>query len=142
MDDDEGDTTDIPLIPTSDAHSRLKTEFVILRSLGSGAFGDVIKVKNKLDGRLYAIKRITLNPQRVSLTRKITREVKLLSRLNHENVVRYYNSWMELSDEAPPSDDSSCTSANTPETGTSPQKKTEASRPQPLALNKMGSVLK
>jgi len=27
----------------------------------------------------------------------MTREVELLSRLNHENVVRYYNSWIETS---------------------------------------------
>lgn len=25
----------------------------------------------------------------------MTREVELLSRLNHENVVRYFNSWIE-----------------------------------------------
>ena len=47
-----------------------------------------IQVKNKLDGRSYAIKRIPLNPKSKTFTKKITREVKLLSRLNHENVVR------------------------------------------------------
>ena len=46
------------------------------------------QVKNKLDGRSYAIKRIPLNPKSKTFTKKITREVKLLSRLNHENVVR------------------------------------------------------
>lgn len=45
--------------------------------------------KNKLDGGFYAIKRVKLNPESVQLNKKITREVKLLSRLNHENVVRY-----------------------------------------------------
>lgn len=52
-------------------------------------------MRNKLDQRCYAIKRIELNPKNKQLNRKIIREVKLLSRLNHENVVRYYNSWIE-----------------------------------------------
>ena len=47
-----------------------------------------IQVRNKLDRCLYAIKRIKLNPKSKMLNRRITREVKLLSRLNHENVVR------------------------------------------------------
>ncbi|XP_050438302.1 eIF-2-alpha kinase GCN2 [Adelges cooleyi] len=75
--------------------SRLDKEFVILDWLGKGAFGDVLKVKNKLDDCLYAIKRIELNRKNKNLNKKITREVKLLSRLNHENVVRYFNSWIE-----------------------------------------------
>ncbi len=90
-DDDEEheDLGEIPFIPRSDTgHSRLKNEFDILKWLGKGGFGDVIKVKNKLDGRFYAIKRIPLNTKSKQFTRKITREVKLLSRLNHECVVR------------------------------------------------------
>lgn len=78
------------------AHSRLSTEFEALQWLGKGAFGDVLKVRNLLDNREYAIKRIPLTPKtRIYLERKMTREVELLSRLNHENVVRYYNSWLE-----------------------------------------------
>ena len=87
--------------------SRLTNEFEILRSLGKGGFGDVIKVKNKLDDRLYAIKRIPLNPKSKIFNKKITKEVKLLSRLNHENIVRYYNSWIETSEDPAESDSSS-----------------------------------
>jgi translation initiation factor 2-alpha kinase 4 len=46
-------------------------------------------VKNKLDDQTYAIKRIRLNSGDKMLNKKIMREVKLLSRLNHENVVRW-----------------------------------------------------
>ena len=82
-------------LPAFEGQSRIHNEFQVLKWLGKGAFGDVLKVKNKLDGGIYAIKRIELNPKNKLLNRKITREVKLLSRLNHENVVRYYNSWIE-----------------------------------------------
>lgn len=82
-------------LPAFGGQSRIQNEFEVLKWLGKGAFGDVLKVKNKLDGGIYAIKRIELNPKKKQLNKKITREVKLLSRLNHENVVRYYNSWIE-----------------------------------------------
>jgi translation initiation factor 2-alpha kinase 4 len=75
--------------------SRLNTEFQVIGKVGSGAFGVVLKVKNRIDMCTYAIKRIRLNPSNDLLNKQITREIKLLSRLNHENVVRYYSTWME-----------------------------------------------
>ncbi|XP_076633537.1 eukaryotic translation initiation factor 2 alpha kinase Gcn2 isoform X1 [Colletes latitarsis] len=92
---EETDTDIRQYVPPLGGHSRITNEFEVLEWLGKGAFGDVLKVKNKLDGGIYAIKRIELNPKNKQLNRKITREVKLLSRMNHENVVRYYNSWIE-----------------------------------------------
>ncbi|KAL4238496.1 Eukaryotic translation initiation factor 2 alpha kinase 4 [Mactra antiquata] len=112
--------------------SRLTIEFDVLKSLGKGGFGDVIKVKNKLDGRLYAIKRIPLNPKSQQFNKKITREVKLLSRLNHENVVRYYNSWIETSDE-PVESDSSSSQTDTPKNSTS-EKRITSKKPSTSLL--------
>ncbi|XP_058843399.1 eIF-2-alpha kinase GCN2-like isoform X1 [Acipenser ruthenus] len=74
--------------------SRYYTEFEELKLLGKGAFGAVIKVQNKLDGCSYAVKRIQVNPASKQF-RRIKGEVTLLSRLNHENIVRYYNAWIE-----------------------------------------------
>ncbi|XP_043271459.1 eIF-2-alpha kinase GCN2 [Venturia canescens] len=106
------------LVPALGGQSRIQNEFEILKWLGKGAFGDVFKVRNKLDGGVYAIKRIELNPKNRQLNRKITREVKLLSRLNHENVVRYYNSWIESATLDDPARHSSLTPAVTPTTTT------------------------
>nr|XP_039247644.1 eIF-2-alpha kinase GCN2-like [Styela clava] len=87
------DLTTYPIPPTM--LSRIHSEFEELQWLGKGGFGDVVQVRNKLDGRYYAIKRILLDPRNAQFNKKIKREVKHLSRLNHENVVRYYNSWIE-----------------------------------------------
>ncbi|CRK86209.1 CLUMA_CG000064, isoform A [Clunio marinus] len=81
-------------------HSRLEKEFEMIAFIGQGAYGDVLKVRNILDNRQYAIKRIPLSVKNIQLYKKMTREVELLSRLNHENVVRYFNSWIETQETA------------------------------------------
>ncbi|XP_069510004.1 eIF-2-alpha kinase GCN2 [Ambystoma mexicanum] len=79
---------------TQHQFSRYFNEFEELQLLGKGAFGAVLKVQNKLDGCYYAVKRVQINPASKHF-RRIKGEVTLLSRLNHENIVRYYNAWIE-----------------------------------------------
>ncbi|XP_052744054.1 eIF-2-alpha kinase GCN2 isoform X2 [Bicyclus anynana] len=93
--DEDGSKRVRDIVTLVNGQSRLSVDFEVLDWIGKGAFGDVLKVRNKLDGGFYAIKHIKLNPKSVELNKKINREVKLLSRLNHENVVRYYNAWIE-----------------------------------------------
>jgi serine/threonine protein kinase/histidyl-tRNA synthetase len=78
--------------PSLPVASRYASDFEELAKIGKGGFGAVWKVRNKLDGRVYAIKRIQL---RKKFVKKLTLEVKTLSRLDHKNVVRYYNAWIE-----------------------------------------------
>ncbi|RIA85582.1 kinase-like domain-containing protein [Glomus cerebriforme] len=78
--------------------SRYKLDFEELAFLGRGGFGEVVKARNKLDGRYYAIKKVRLNPNDIEKTKKILREVTTLSRLHHQYVVRYYTTWFEDSD--------------------------------------------
>ncbi|XP_071529690.1 eIF-2-alpha kinase GCN2 isoform X2 [Panulirus ornatus] len=76
-------------------YSRLHQEYDILELLGKGGFGFVYKVRNKVDDRTYALKRIQLDQHSETVRKKIISEVKLLSSLNHENVVRYYTAWID-----------------------------------------------
>ncbi|GAB1604506.1 eIF-2-alpha kinase GCN2-like [Argonauta hians] len=84
--------------------SRFKNEFEFNEFLGQGGFGNVMKVQNKMDRRDYAIKIIHSN---VKDFKNIMTEVRLLSGLNHENIVRYYNSWMEVYQSSSDSSESS-----------------------------------
>ena len=73
--------------------SRYTEDFVEEGRLGKGGFGEVVKARKKLDGQIYAIKKITQRSH-ASLT-EILKEVRLLSQLTHPAVVRYYNTWVE-----------------------------------------------
>ncbi|GET03001.1 serine/threonine-protein kinase [Rhizophagus clarus] len=75
--------------------SRYKLDFEEQAFLGKGGFGEVVKARNKLDGRYYAVKKVLLNPNDIEKTKKILREVTTLSRLHHQYVVRYYTTWFE-----------------------------------------------
>ncbi|KAK2628512.1 hypothetical protein QTJ16_001615 [Diplocarpon rosae] len=73
--------------------SRYKEDFVEEGRLGKGGFGEVVKARKRLDGQIYAIKKIAQKSS-ASLT-EILKEVRLLSQLSHPSVVRYYNTWTE-----------------------------------------------
>jgi translation initiation factor 2-alpha kinase 4 len=62
--------------------SRYRSEFEELEFLGRGGGGQVVKARNRLDGHLYAIKKIRLPNDRASEA-KILREVTIWSRMNH-----------------------------------------------------------
>ncbi|EAW12583.1 putative protein kinase (Gcn2) [Aspergillus clavatus NRRL 1] len=75
------------------AFSRYNQDFDEAGRLGKGGFGQVVKARNKLDGRFYAVKKIS---QRSAAALKDTlSEIMLLSRLNHPYVVRYFTAWLE-----------------------------------------------
>ncbi|XP_072125245.1 eukaryotic translation initiation factor 2-alpha kinase 1 isoform X1 [Mobula birostris] len=75
--------------------SRYMTEFEEIARLGKGGYGKVYKVRNKLDGQFYALKKILMK----KLTRldcmKVLREVKVLAGLQHPNIVGYHTAWIE-----------------------------------------------
>lgn len=78
------------MVPREPAMSRYQLDFEELEVLGKGGYGQVAKVRNRLDGRLYAIKKIA---HKVDKT--LVNEVMLLSRLSHPNVVRYFTAFLE-----------------------------------------------
>lgn len=82
--------------------SRYAHDFDEAGRLGRGGFGQVVKARNKLDGRFYAIKKISQNS--ASALKDTLSEIMLLSRLNHPYVVRYYTAWLEEDHDAIESD--------------------------------------
>jgi PAS domain S-box-containing protein len=100
--------------------SRYEKDFEELEKLGSGAFGTVFKVRNRLDGQFYAIKKIKMSKSVMFLEssgesssesgsspmlesnenlskrdREKLREASVLATItSHPNIVRYYTSWM------------------------------------------------
>lgn len=91
------------------------------------------QVQNKLDGCYYAVKRIQVNPASKHF-RRIKGEVTLLSRLNHENIVRYYNAWIERH-ETPTTGVLSSTESSEPQS--TPDKSPQGKKP-PQRLNELG----
>ena len=106
-DDDNDDDNDRDMEggnhdPTNQVRSgsRYLSDFVELGVLGRGGGGEVVKVKNRLDRRIYAVKKIVLASELggrhwATRNRKLRREVTTISRMTHVNIVRYYQAWVE-----------------------------------------------
>ncbi|KAF0694836.1 Aste57867_14300 [Aphanomyces stellatus] len=80
--------------------SRYWNDFKEDKVLGRGGGGEVIKVQNRLDRQWYAVKRIKLDSNDPTMKKKILREVKTISRLQHRHIVRYFQAWIEGGEES------------------------------------------
>ena len=59
------------------------------KQLGKGSFGTVCLVKRKLDGKIYAMKRVYLANSPKTEIEAALNEIRLLSSLNHPNIIGY-----------------------------------------------------
>ena len=74
--------------------SRYTQEFIQGARLGKGGFGRVYRARHVLDGFEYAVKKVLLTGSQREQERAV-REATCLAKLDHPNVVRYYQVWKE-----------------------------------------------
>jgi translation initiation factor 2-alpha kinase 2 len=70
-------------------NEKVTSPFCNFQYIGGGTFGEVFKTKHKLDGNYYAIKKIPITGGEPCID-----EIKILSKLDHSNIVRYFNSFI------------------------------------------------
>ena len=94
----ENDQLDLSGIPLEKVEkiSRYRADFIELEKIGQGGFGHVWKARHKLDGNIYAIKKVKLSKNNSDENKRIKREVTYLSGLNSPYIVRYFQTWVEI----------------------------------------------
>ena len=79
----------LPVKPLSKSTSNIN----FYENIGSGSFGNVFKCFHKLDENDYAVKIVPVYND--TNKDKYMKEVQTMALLDHPNIVRYYNSWIE-----------------------------------------------
>lgn len=79
-------------------NSQYSNAFIELEKIGDGGFGEVYKAYNYIDAQKYAIKKVPFFDVNDPNNMRAFNEVRCLSTLTHENVVRYHTTWLELCD--------------------------------------------
>uniref|UniRef100_A0A8U7NNS4 Calcium/calmodulin-dependent protein kinase type 1G n=1 Tax=Corvus moneduloides TaxID=1196302 RepID=A0A8U7NNS4_CORMO len=65
--------------------SNIRTTFIFMEALGSGAFSEVFLVKQKSTGKLFALKCIKKSP--LNRDSSLENEIAVLKKIKHENIV-------------------------------------------------------
>ena len=69
--------------------------FEILKQLGKGSFSLVLVAKRKEDNKIYAIKRVQISNMSNKEKLNALNEVRLLSSINHQNIIGYKESFYD-----------------------------------------------
>ncbi|CAG4941920.1 unnamed protein product [Colias eurytheme] len=70
-------------------------DFMKIEKIGEGTYGIVYKGKNKITGQYVALKKIRLESEDEGVPSSALREIALLKKLNHPNIVKLENVLME-----------------------------------------------
>lgn len=77
-----------------DLNNFYRNNYNQLKLLGQGSFGTVYKSYHKIEKKYYAIKKIFLTDEILSENINLFNETFLHCNLEHENIVKYYSSWI------------------------------------------------
>ena len=70
-------------------------DFIIQKELGRGSFGVVYLVQQRISKRYYVLKRINIGHIHMKFQQAALREVEILKKINHPNIIKYYFSYIE-----------------------------------------------
>jgi len=91
-------------VGSSNEIGRFRCDFTDVELVGKGSFSDVFRAKNKIDGQVYAIKRVKKQCSTEAEKKSVQKEASVLAILAHasdqnpslsRHVIRYYSSWFE-----------------------------------------------
>lgn len=76
--------------------SALVQKYDFLKYLGSGVTGKVFSCRSGFDDNEYAIKLVEIDNVDKSLVLEAKKEIEILQKINHQNIIRYYdNEYLE-----------------------------------------------
>ena len=71
------------------------SDFKIIKELGKGSYGTVYTVKSLIDSNIYVMKKMELNHLNPRQQNECYREVSILKKVSHKNIIKYYSSFLE-----------------------------------------------
>lgn len=70
-------------------------DFKIICELGRGSFGTVYKAESLINNKECVLKKIDINSLKPKDRKNAVKEVEILKKVRHENIIKYYNSFIE-----------------------------------------------